>query len=432
MGVVDRLRALFGARKGSAPQTTNGDAFWRLTLPGFGGVGRHYPMPKPTPRNLRHFARTPYARRAINAIKNPVAGLDFEIVPVKGIVADAALWERAKILTACLARPNPDDSFRSLIEQVLEDTLTGAGALEIQATQDPMRPCLLWPVDGLSIEVDPDWSGEPGSARYRQTNFGIGETVSLRNDQLIYLRANPSTHSPFGLGPLEVAFNSIARQLAVADYAGKLAANARPSVMLNLGAEIGVDQIQAFRAYWRNEVEGQGLMPIIGAGAQAQALRLTPDGDDALYLKYQEWIVREIATCFDLSPQNMGLERDVGRHTAEVAEDRDWDQAIRPFAGLIAAHLNRDLVHGLLGETELEFRWIGLDRGNELALGQTLEIYYKANVMTPNELRAKLGLAKLASPLADLLCAELQMAVTHGHRPAQDGDPGQSASTLRQ
>jgi len=47
--------------------------------------------------------------------------------------------------------------------------------------------------------------------------------------------------------------------------------------------------------------------------------------------------VRKIASCFDLSPQNMGLEREVNRGTSETAQDRDWDQAIKPFAGLIVA-----------------------------------------------------------------------------------------------
>jgi hypothetical protein len=40
---------------------------------------------KPTPRNLRYFSHAPFARRAINAIKNPIKMLDWEITPLDGI-----------------------------------------------------------------------------------------------------------------------------------------------------------------------------------------------------------------------------------------------------------------------------------------------------------------------------------------------------------
>jgi hypothetical protein len=34
---------------------------------------------------------------------------------------------------------------------------------------------------------------------------GGGIRVDLRDDEIIYIRPNPSTATPFGLGPLEVA-----------------------------------------------------------------------------------------------------------------------------------------------------------------------------------------------------------------------------------
>jgi len=49
-------------------------------------------------------------------------------------------------------RRNPDDSFRSFSEQVLEDIIVGVWAIEVQTSGDAKRPLLLWPVDGASIE----------------------------------------------------------------------------------------------------------------------------------------------------------------------------------------------------------------------------------------------------------------------------------------
>ena len=92
-------------------------------------------MPKPTAGNLRRFAETPVARRAINVIKDRIAGMRWRIQARQGRSLDAtpdgAL--RARILTENFESPNPDDSFRSLVEQVLEDVIVGGfGAIELQ------------------------------------------------------------------------------------------------------------------------------------------------------------------------------------------------------------------------------------------------------------------------------------------------------------
>ena len=70
-------------------------------------------LPKPTPANLRRFAETPVARRAINVIKDRVAGMRWRIQARSGRsldqIPDGTL--RVRLLTANFEAPNPDDSF---------------------------------------------------------------------------------------------------------------------------------------------------------------------------------------------------------------------------------------------------------------------------------------------------------------------------------
>src|SRR5271168_1659932 len=92
-------------------------------------------MPKPTPYNLRRFSETPIARRAINCIKDRIAGMRWRVQARPGLaleaIPDGGL--RARLLTDNFDAPNPDDSFRSLAEQVLEDIIVGGfGAIEVQ------------------------------------------------------------------------------------------------------------------------------------------------------------------------------------------------------------------------------------------------------------------------------------------------------------
>ena len=96
-------------------------------------------MPKPTAYNLRRFSEIPVPRRAINCIKDRIAGMRWRIQPRQGLSLDSIPGgaERAEILTENFHSPNPDDSFRSFSEQVLEDIIVGGyGAIEVQTSGD--------------------------------------------------------------------------------------------------------------------------------------------------------------------------------------------------------------------------------------------------------------------------------------------------------
>lgn len=425
----DRLFAGVGVtRVGRRPKQPTRDT---LVFPNFAPLGQGRPGNrlawKPTPRNLRYFSRTPYARRAINAIKNPIIELEWEIVPKPGVDENPELRRQIEMATYSLEHPNNDDSWRTFAEQVIEDVLIGAGAVEVQMSGDPMRPIWLYPTDGLSIQLYPGWTGDRNEARYAQSvgsgsYTGGGPTILLRDDELIYIRPNPSTATPFGTGSLEIAFNSIARQLGVGEFNGNLTSNAKPSVLLDLGEGAGTTEIAAFRNYWTAEVEGQGKMPIV-ATKGGDVRRLYPEGDDGLFLKYQEFLKAEIATAFDLSPQNLGVERDVNRSTGEVASERDWDQAIKPRAKELASYLTRHVIHRRLGFHQLMLRFIGLDREDSKLNSETYQNEYKNNAVVPDEYRAKIGLPPLDGPWGKMTFADVQIAIQAARGAAEVFDP---------
>src|SRR5579862_4290963 len=68
-------------------------------------------MPKPTAYNLRRFSETPIARRAINCIKDRIAGMRWRVQPRQGYsidtIPDGAA--RVRMLTQNFECPNPDD-----------------------------------------------------------------------------------------------------------------------------------------------------------------------------------------------------------------------------------------------------------------------------------------------------------------------------------
>ena len=357
-------------------------------------------FPKPTPINLRRFSETPVARKAINTIKDRIVGMRWRIQarPGRSLGAAADLDLRAQILTDNFDNPNPDDSFRSLSEQVLEDVIVGGfGAIEVETTGDPQRPLGLWPVDGATIRMRSDWDGMRDSPRYAQVTgkSGPDDTIVLNDDELIYIRLNPRTFTPFGLGRLEVAFEAVSAFLGAHRYAAKLASNSVVDYALWLQG-LTPEHHERLIRWWQDEIEGTGRVPILSVENKPEVLRFGGGTDADLRLQWQEFVLRIIADAFDLPPQCLGIERDVNRSTAMEMADEAFRQAIVPTARLLAEHLTRDAICKKLGWNDLEFVFTDVDSGgDEMEEAQIQAILLQNGVLTVNEVRRMRGLTPL-------------------------------------
>jgi HK97 family phage portal protein len=356
-------------------------------------------MPKPTPANLRRFAETPVVRRAINLIKDRIASMDWQVrVKREYLPGDVAYFNRkCRALRVMLQEPNDSDSFRTMLEQVLEDALVGGfGAIEMEATGDSLRPARMWPVDGATIQINPKWNGDPGSPRYAQRTGGIGPdaTIDLRDDQLIYLRMNPRTHTPFGLGPLEVAFETVNSFLSAHRFAGKLASNAVVQYALWIN-EAAPAQHERLIRWWQDEIEGTGRVPILSTQQKPEVLRFASGTDADLRLSWQQFLIRMIANAFNLPPMLLGLEQDVNKSTSGEMGDEAFRSAILPLARLVEQHITRDVFSKLLGWNEFEFSFNELETRDELTELQIQTQLLQAGVLTVDEVRAMRGLSPL-------------------------------------
>ncbi|HZZ39454.1 MAG TPA: phage portal protein [Acidobacteriaceae bacterium] len=397
-----RLSGVTGARNDSGGSAERRTLALPAVLSPYAFPGKA--LPKPTPVNLRKFAETPVVRRAINLIKDRVASMDWQVrlkrdhTPAQ--VADAA--GRAKILRSSLEFPNASDSFRTLIEQAIEDALVGGfGAIEMELTGDPARPFQLWPVDGATIRINPRWDGQPDSVRFAQATSltGSNAAIPLQDNQLIYVRMNPRSYTPFGLGPLEVAFETVNAFLSAHRFAGKLASNSVVQYALWINEATPAQHERLIR-WWQDEIEGTGRVPLLSTQQKPEVLRFAAGTDADLRLSWQEFLIRMVANAFSLPPMLLGLEQDVNRSTAAEMLDEAFHSAIIPLARLVAEHLTRDLFAKRLGWPEFEFVFNDLDATDELQEVQMQTALLAAGVLTVDEVRAMRGLGPL--PVAGL------------------------------
>ena len=387
---VTGMEAAAGDRKTSVAPAGWGSIFSPLQVNGVRS------MPKPTLINLRKFSETPVARRAINCIKDRIACMDWQIVPRTD--ADPAIatdrTERTTALRRCLESPNASDSFRTLIESVIEDVLVGGyGAAEVEATDNSTSPVRLYPVDGASIQINPEWNGDADQPRYAQVSSRLVPVAvtPLLDSELMYIKLNTRTHTPFGLGKLEVAFESVSQFLQAHRYAGKLASNTVMQYALWLN-ERTPEQHERLIRWWQDEVEGSGRVPILSSEQKPEVLRFTAGTDADLRLNWQTFLLTMIANAFDLPPMMLGITGDVNRSTAGELADEAFQNAVVPLAKLIAEHITRDVIAKALGWDDLRFVWSGLESRNELVEAQIQTMMLSAGVLSVDEVRSQRGL----------------------------------------
>lgn len=377
------------------------------------------PILKNTPYNLRRFSETPIPRRAINLIKNAILHLKWEIEAEPDLENEGNEQERKKrirILTNVFRRPNNVDSYFTFLEAVAEDIIIGGyGCIEPRMTPFYKRPLKMWAVDGSTIRIYADWTeSQPDRPHYAQMTGLKGERgiVGFMHDELVYIKDNVRSSTPFGIGKLEVAFNTVNAFLGVQDMASKAGSDQVHKTMLWWEQPQNPGHLQTIRRYTQNEMEGQSKISMIAGLKKPEVIDIKAVLPDDLLLEWQEFLIRIIANAFDISPFSLGLEKDVNRNTGLIMNLSDFRGAVVPMAIRIAEALTRDLIHGFLGWKDLKFTFKQLDDPDELTKVQIQQREYLMNAITPDEMRKEKGRPELPMGFGKLTAGMWQILVT--------------------
>ncbi len=367
------------------------------------------PVIKSSPYNLRRVSRTPVARRAMNLIKGAVISQPWEIRAVQDIDPiddEDAQKERIHIAKKIFSHPNGQDSFQSFIEQGLEDMcVLGAFVAELGVTLDPERPLKMWPVNIESIRIFVSWSeSTPDMPRYAQMTGLKGErgAILFFDDEILYAKENPSTDSPFGLGNMEIGFQSVVDFLGVQGMAGRAGTDQIHKTFMWWEHPQSDSSYQIVRRHIQNELEGQAKISIIGGMKKPEIVEVTPVTEDDLLLNWQEMLIRMIANAFDMSAMALGIEHDVNRAVGETLDDKDFRSAVVPKAKKLQEAFTRKILHNKLGWYDLEFVFLNLDDPDAQTKIEMYGRMYSANAITPNQIRKGMNMQPLDNPYADL------------------------------
>ena len=349
-----RLDLVREAPTGSAPIAAGNAAGWAGM--GLAGV-RHDAMGVPNADYLRRLAtKNPWVQAAITTRKQQIGRADITVMPDDPLAPfDASIQDAVEDL---LNYPNElKDSYRSLVEPVIDDILTldrGCVSKDLDARGIPHH---LYVEDGATIRIFADWQGERDKPRYLFVPPGTApgvmggsgsnqQGVALYNDQLICVMANAASYR-FGLAPTQVLLDTIRGDLAATEKAMALVRDVPPPHLVNIktsqGSGVAQKTIDGVRTEYERRIAGQREIMFLGAD-DLQVFPLMFSLKDNQFLEWQVYLARKICACYQISPQQIGITFDVNKATAEVQQDLFEDSGLLPLMLLLEEYWNRELL----------------------------------------------------------------------------------------
>jgi len=291
---------------------------------------------------LRRLAsKNPWVHAAITTRKQQIGRADITVIP-----ADETKPFNVKVqrqVERLLNFPNEyRDSYRSLMEPVLDDILVLDRGCISKSMDARRTPHGLYYEDGSTIKIIADWNGDPAMPRYVYAAPDGIRTVPLRNDELICIMANAASYR-FGLSPVQVLLDTIRADLAATDKAANLVRDVPPPHLVHLkGATQST--INALQRAYEMDVAGKREIMYLGTDGDISVYPLMFSLRDNQFLEWQTYLARKICAVFQISPQQIGITFDINKATAEVQQDITEDAGLIPLLLLLEEFLNRELL----------------------------------------------------------------------------------------
>ena len=330
----------------------------------------------------------PLLRAVIETRKDQIAAQNFTVRPRGRAGLAPARIDKA---LAMLQRPDRRRSFGDWLRMLIEDMLVIDAATIFPRFDRAGKLYSLEIVDGATIKPLIGEDGRtplPPDPAFQQVLHGV-PAADFSADELLYLPRNLRAHKTYGMSPVEqiaLTINiALRRETATLDY---YRTGSSPDAFATLPREWTSDQVRDFQDYFDARMSGNSarrrMLKFMPADFKLIEYRQPPLKD-----QYDEWLARVI--CYAFSVPATPFVSQVNRATSETMRLQATQEGLVPIKAWIKSALDR-VIQKCMGESDLEFVWVGDDAIDPLQQAQTLNILVTAGIKTREEARAELGL----------------------------------------
>jgi hypothetical protein len=328
--------------------------------------------------------------------------------------------ERIKQVENFFKYPNKNESFRTLLNKLLEDLLIlDSATMEKTRFQNgvlaemhhidaaTIRPVfddhgnddVLVPIVGrdeqvreLPVSYVQVMNSNPWGGRE------MGDLVAAwPKKDFISFNMHPQgsmDYFGYGMSPIEAVLGVVGNILNADNFNGTyFEEGSFPPAILQLKANIDPRELEAMREYLYSELAGRFHRPAIFAGDMEMDVKDLKNitQRDMQFMQYMEFMIKLLAAAYGLSGQDVGLSGDINKTDSETQKDLSQAKGYGSILALLKEEFNQQIIWKDFGYDDIEFEWIAPDTEDPT---DSMAIYEKGvgiGVYTLNEIRKKLG-----------------------------------------
>ena len=333
-------------------------------------------------------------RLIIETRKDQVESYDWEIIPKDGkTVSQSELDE----VNEFFLYPDREHVWNTWLRMVLEDLFVIDTIAIYPRTTRGGKLYTLDLMDGGTLKRVLDETGRtplPPDPAFQQVLKGL-PAVDYTTDELIYTMRNPRSNRVYGYSPVEqvIATVNIAlrRQLHQLQFYTE---GSIPEGIAGVPDGWNMETIKQFQIYWDTMMEGNTAQRRKFKFVPLDPSKMVFPKQDVLKDQFDEWLARIICFAFSISPT--ALIKDTNRATATSTQEQALKEGLIPLLNWLKRLFDL-LLAKAWGNTNLEFKWSMQKDLDPLVQAQVDQIYLVTKVVTPDEVRDRLGLEPLTT-----------------------------------
>jgi len=336
---------------------------------------------------IRKFGKSTWVTMCINKIINTVLSFEWNVIPLEENVPDREI----SLVEEFFDDPNANnETFEHILRKVLRDVLEIDAGTIVKVFDKNKQLREIYAVNGATILIKTDKHGV--LEKYYQYSFSGGmQPIEFGKDEIIYMKLNPRTDSPYGYSPLQSVLD-IVKTLVLSITQTKLyfeEGNIPPGIIALTG--MSQEDFERFKEYWEEEIKDKKhKLPAVNVDAKFIPFSFTLK--DLQFLETQEWFSRLVMSAYGVPPSLLGFTDTVNKATSENQTYNFMATTIMPLVRLVEYHINHELIWPHLSErVQLKFTppedYLEAQRKSEIN-----KTYLTLGVLTINEVRQKMGL----------------------------------------
>jgi HK97 family phage portal protein len=293
--------------------------------------------PQWTPRNYAEMAREGFQANAVGYRCVRMIAEAAASVPL--LAYDGAKELGAHPLKALLARPNPGQTGRELIETMLSFLLLAGNAyIEASMLEDSPRELVALRPDRTKVVA-----GQRGWPEAYEYSVG-GQSARLAPETVLHIKLFNPLDDYYGFSPLEAAGRALDAHNAAAAWNKAMLDNAaRPSGALMITNDDIAATDEQFTKLQRDLHEGftgiakSGRPLLLQGGLEWKEMGLSPKDMD--FIEAKNAAAREVALAFGVPPMLLGIPGDNTFANYAEANRTFWRQCVVPHLGRVTEAL---------------------------------------------------------------------------------------------